>query len=487
MSTEQVTFLCFKCHCTFATEEMFSMHGCVEVKQEVADPRAVVLAPAPQEVVMEVLAEESDQNAKVESKEDIREDIPLGRPKRTPKPRKLEIPEPPTHLLESYYNMELTEESINHILKYIDELCIYVNNVDQDMERSTEVNNNLNNAVNVYRAKLTEMKQQPEESHDQEDFKYEFDPPDFLENFTKITKKKKKKGLKSNILNQRPEKYKKKRNARPGKKAVGRPKKDRPEGVIEDAKLFPFVKTSDTDKRFYCAICPQSYKGRRHLLTHLNQNHHNEIKEKIASTPVDPSVNPNTNLKEDCERKICRNLYGTQRKQLWCRQCTVLASIRKKPVKKEGDDAKENKVYKLCPECGKSVQSLKGHLNKVHYKVAQICPHCARDLPSVSSLQEHIKKVHEKVPCVQCGRLVAVALMKRHIESKHTPEDQKKFRCEVCGKGFSVKENFNDHKNIHTGEKPYKCKFCSACFASKGTHAGHQRSHLGHRRNYSKH
>jgi KRAB domain-containing zinc finger protein len=50
-----------------------------------------------------------------------------------------------------------------------------------------------------------------------------------------------------------------------------------------------------------------------------------------------------------------------------------------------------------------------------------------------------------------------------------------------------VKENFLDHKNIHTGEKPYKCKFCSARFASKGTHAGHQRSHLGHRRNYSKH
>ena len=40
MSTEQVTFLCFKCHCTFATEEMFSMHACVEVKQEIVDPRA---------------------------------------------------------------------------------------------------------------------------------------------------------------------------------------------------------------------------------------------------------------------------------------------------------------------------------------------------------------------------------------------------------------------------------------------------------------
>ena len=480
MSTEQVTFLCFKCHCTFATEEMFSMHACVEVKQEIADPRAPLVV----QEISELIVEGSDPNAKIESKEDI----PLGRPKRTIKPRKLEIPEPPSNLLESYYNMELTEESINHILKYIDELCIYVNNVDQDMERSTEVNNNLNNAVNCYRAKLTEMKQKPEELDEPDDFKYEFDPPDFLENFSTITKKKKKKkGLKSNILNRKPGKIGTKRKAAPGKKCVGRPKKDRPDEIIEDAKLFPFVKTGENDKRFYCAICPQSYNGRRHLLTHLNQNHFTEIKEKIASTPIDPTVNANTNLKEDCERKICRNLFGTKRKNLWCRQCTVLASIRKRPVKKEGDESKENKVYKLCPECGKSVQNLKGHLNNVHYKVTQICPHCARDLPSVNSLREHIKKVHEKVPCVQCGRLVAVALMKRHIESKHTPEDQKKFKCEVCGKGFSVKENFLDHKNIHTGEKPYKCKFCSACFASKGTHAGHQRSHLGHRRNYSKH
>ena len=58
-------------------------------------------------------------------------------------------------MLESYYNLELTEESINHILKYIDELCVYINNVDQDMDRSTEVNNNLNSAVNCYRSEYS--------------------------------------------------------------------------------------------------------------------------------------------------------------------------------------------------------------------------------------------------------------------------------------------------------------------------------------------
>ena len=76
--------------------------------------------------------------------------------------------------------------------------------------------------------------------------------------------------------------------------------------------------------------------------------------------------------------------------------------------------------------------------------------------------------------------------MKRHFQSKHTPNDQKKFKCDVCGKGFHLPNRLKDHKHIHTGEKPYKCKFCSACFASQGTHGMHQRSHLGHRRNYGK-
>ena len=72
------------------------------------------------------------------------------------------------------------------------------------------------------------------------------------------------------------------------------------------------------------------------------------------------------------------------------------------------------------------------------------------------------------------------------MQTKHTPDDQKKYKCDICGKGFYQKMDFQDHKNTHTGEKPYKCKYCSASFASQGTHAMHQRTHLGHRRDYSK-
>ena len=68
---DDISFHCFKCHITFHTKEIFSMHPCVEIKQEVQalNPRAVLASQGGSEQKTEI----SDQNAgkKVESKEDI--------------------------------------------------------------------------------------------------------------------------------------------------------------------------------------------------------------------------------------------------------------------------------------------------------------------------------------------------------------------------------------------------------------------------------
>lgn len=47
--------------------------------------------------------------------------------------------------------------------------------------------------------------------------------------------------------------------------------------------------------------------------------------------------------------------------------------------------------------------------------------------------------------------------LKRHIQSFH--RGIKKFRCQICGKLLSSKQNFIDHQNIHTSAKPYFCDF----------------------------
>ena len=103
-----------------------------------------------------------------------------------------------------------------------------------------------------------------------------------------------------------------------------------------------------------------------------------------------------------------------------------------------------------------------------------------------AKLNDHIKREHEKVPCIHCGKLIGVWKMRVHVVSKHTSDEDKKYKCDVCPKGFNDICNFRDHKNVHTGEKPHKCKFCSRCFASRGTKETHQKTHLGIHRDYSK-
>ena len=146
----------------------------------------------------------------------------------------------------------------------------------------------------------------------------------------------------------------------------------------------------------------------------------------------------------------------------------------------------EEKQSELCPECGFNSQNLKRHLAVLHSREKQMCLQCKKEYPSIISLKTHIDTVHKKLPCELCGYLVGKNKMKRHVQSKHTPNDLKKFKCDLCGKGFAVKDNLKDHKNIHTGVKPYKCMYCPLSFASKGTHRMHQRKHLGYRRDFSK-
>ena len=76
--------------------------------------------------------------------------------------------------------------------------------------------------------------------------------------------------------------------------------------------------------------------------------------------------------------------------------------------------------------------------------------------------------------------------MSRHIQAAHTLHDQKKYKCDLCGKGFITNNKLSEHMNVHTGEKPYKCKFCSAGFASKANTYKHERGHLGHSRKLKK-
>ena len=122
------------------------------------------------------------------------EDKPLRKKRHKREKRKsrrvlqnLNFPEPPANLLENYHELDLSVEFLSQVFKYVDELCEYINNGDQNLDRSSVVIQNLNYAVSCYRVNLTEPTPedpiQEDFQEDQEDFKYEIDPPvDFPSN-----------------------------------------------------------------------------------------------------------------------------------------------------------------------------------------------------------------------------------------------------------------------------------------------------------------
>ena len=278
----------------------------------------------------------------------------------------------------------------------------------------------------------------------------------------------------------------------------------------DDIFLYPYVKyISETELQ---CLCCDTYTHRKkaQLFRHLRSVHKTEI-----------NWNKEPEKLNDCKTRVCKKLYGFGNKELWCIQCSAIAKIKREESDRISNQKQKNKIkeLKLCTECGKNVidlrehiktvhenkkrknrkkeelctecgnyvNFLKRHMKQVHEFDKQKCPHCDKEQRNAMRLYVHIKQNHsEKLPCKHCGKLLTSWNMKRHVETQHTSNDEKKYKCDVCGKGFARKEHLPDHKNIHTGEKPYKCKFCSACFASRGNHNIHERSHLGYKRKSSK-
>ena len=234
--------------------------------------------------------------------------------------------------------------------------------------------------------------------------------------------------------------------------------------------LLPFLRFNSNESKFECSICNYSASGRHHLYTHIRSKHVNEIVAKAL--PDRMSEN-----KLECDGSVCKKVYGVKGQKKWCNKCVKDLQI--------AEEKRKAVLAGVCPECGLLENNLNAHIKNVHHGEKQVCSLCSHECGSLKMLYEHNRAVHEKVPCTECGKLFGLNKIKLHIKSAHTPDDQKKYRCDTCGKGFIDNWKLSDHMNVHTGEKPHKCKFCSASFASRGTHAMHERGHVGRgRKNY---
>ncbi|KAL8567901.1 hypothetical protein ACOMHN_059023 [Nucella lapillus] len=76
--------------------------------------------------------------------------------------------------------------------------------------------------------------------------------------------------------------------------------------------------------------------------------------------------------------------------------------------------------------------------------------------------------------CDYCDAVLTTSHgLEKHINHFHL----KKFRykCEQCGKGFTVKDHYEDHLNMHRNIRVHKCPYCAICFAFKSGLRRHMR------------
>lgn len=121
----------------------------------------------------------------------------------------------------------------------------------------------------------------------------------------------------------------------------------------------------------------------------------------------------------------------------------------------------------MCPREFNHFSSLKGHRDKVHYKITYVCDVCGKAFKNVDNLRGH-KNVHEGVfpyACHVCEfRCARKSNLDAHMRS-HT--GSKPYKCPYCEKSFSFITDRKRHIPTHTGEYPYTCEICKKGFVRK--------------------
>ncbi|KAF2362955.1 Zinc finger C2H2-type [Trinorchestia longiramus] len=107
------------------------------------------------------------------------------------------------------------------------------------------------------------------------------------------------------------------------------------------------------------------------------------------------------------------------------------------------------------------------------------CGVCGKGFKLRSGLQQHERTHSSDRPyvCPDCGKLFRQPTHLQQHMRIHTGE--KPYDCTFCDKSFRQRTILNQHLRIHTGEKPYVCMECGKQFRQKAILDQHYRTHLG--------
>ena len=128
----------------------------------------------------------------------------------------------------------------------------------------------------------------------------------------------------------------------------------------------------------------------------------------------------------------------------------------------------------FCKDCGTDEKHLGYHRQREHGTIS-VCDLCNATLKSLTKLKIHKRRFHRPYsPCPDCGKLVKK--MELHQKTQHTNNEDKKWKCSTCGKGFALKFALVEHERIH-GEKMFPCRVSNGLCGKASTSPGNRTKH----------
>lgn len=220
---------------------------------------------------------------------------------------------------------------------------------------------------------------------------------------------------------------------------------------------------------FFCDMCGKAFMSNKRLKEHQQSHETQDVQ---------------------CQIEGCLQVIFGHRKyrehMLVIHQKVIGIEVDLSSISTSGKAMKEKPVKKfLCNECGKEFTSRSAHLRHVkkHNGLLPevVCTICGQKLADVFSLRNHMANKHQTerpFPCPFCDQTFKQDKnLKLHIREKHVADDQKRYQCSMCPRGFVHKQSFEAHLNSHTNNKPYKCQYCTNAYQNDPNLRAHMRKH----------
>lgn len=142
----------------------------------------------------------------------------------------------------------------------------------------------------------------------------------------------------------------------------------------------------------------------------------------------------------------------------------------------------KNRQLFPCRICSKrflSKSAVKVHL-RTHRENEHECPICNMKYSTILYLKVHIQTHSSEKPylCDLCGRSFGY---RKHLvtHTRYHLGTEKRYKCNVCEKKFTLPSLLRLHLNTHEKTRPYRCQICQKAFTSLSGLKNHRARHIG--------